>query len=249
MFSTGNSLLETVKKQYNFKLRLYMNLFISLVVVKVIAILFTAGGTGSYGTGTGNIYFYEKFYSSNIIIAFTLLWAFFAAVLLTTRDYRDMDFVFIGNRLSSNISNMGFLVTASLAGGFTAVLGGVLLRVILYYSLGPYNILSDYYFVSLGDLSRAVLATFLYLILACALGYFCGILVQLSKAFVVILPALFFGTLITVSAREEAHLVDYVFNFIVEESSFTLFLVKVIFTAAILFGSSLLLSNRLEVRK
>ncbi len=249
MSSTKNSLLETVKKQYMFKLRLYINLFISLIVVQVIAILFSSGGVGSHGTSTGNINFFEKTFSSDIIIVFSLMWAFFAAVLLTTRDYRDMDFVFIGNRVSSNISNMVFLATASLVAGFTAVLGGVLPRVILYYSLGPHHILSDNYFLSLGDLSLAVLATFLYLILICALGYFCGMLVQLSKAFVVIIPALFFGTLITASAREEAHLVDYVFNFFVEESSLSLFLVKVIFTAAVLFGSSLLMSNRLEVRK
>ncbi|RQD74748.1 MAG: hypothetical protein D5R97_07280, partial [Candidatus Syntrophonatronum acetioxidans] len=164
-----NSLLEAVKKQYMFKLRLYMNLFISLVVVQVIAILFTTAGVGGRGTGAGNVNFNETFYSSDIIIAFTLIWAFFTALLLTTRDYRDMDFVFLGNRLSSNISNMGFLVTASLAVGLTAVLGGVFLRVLLYFSLGPYQILSENYFVSLGGLSLAVLVTFLYLILACAL--------------------------------------------------------------------------------
>jgi len=86
----------------------------------------------------------------------------------------------------------------------------------------------------------------LYLLLISALGYFCGVLVQLSKVFIVILPALYIGT-VDFLARE-LPVIEKVYNFIIGENSLALLAVKVLITTALIYACSSVLANRLEVR-
>lgn len=249
MFSTETNLLEVAKTQYNYKLKSFRRMFLAMIILQVIALFFSLGGVGSSGTSSGGVELSTKNYSSEIIIIFTFFWAFVVAVMLTTREYRNIDFAFVSNRLSSDLSNIGFLVTAGLAGGLTTILGGVLLRVIVYFSRGSANILSENFFVAPGELLVGFTVTVLYLLLLSAIGYFCGILVQLNKAFLVILPALLFGTQIVAVRGNQLQMLRRAIDFIVSESFLPLLALKVLLMASLLFGSALLLSNRLEVRR
>lgn len=130
------------------------------------------------------------------------------------------------------------------------MLGGVVLRLAVFFSTGGAGIVSQNFFLTPADLAAGVAVTALYLLLFSAAGYLCGILAQISKAFVVILPSLFFGLLILAGRddriREELSQVIY---FVAQESSLILLALKIILTAAVLFGTALLISNRAEVRK
>lgn len=249
MFLTESNLLKVTKTQYNYKLKSYRRMFLAMIVLQVIALLFSLGGVGGSGTSSGSVMLSTKNYSSDIVIIFTLFWAFFVAIMLTTREYRNIDFAFVSNRLSSNLSNIGFLVTAGLVGGLAAILGSLLLRVIVYFSYGSANIVRENFFVAPGELLLGVTVMVLYLLLLSAIGYFCGMLVQVSKAFLLILPALFFGSQIIVARGGQIQMIEGAIDFIVYESSLPLFALKVLLLASLLLGSSVLLCNSLEVRK
>ena len=106
------------------------------------------------------------------------------------------------------------------------------------------------FFMTPAELAVGTAVTALYLLLLGTAGYLCGMLVQYSKVFVVILPSLFFGLLILVG--RDAGIREMLLppiNFVVQESSLILLALKIILIAAVMFGIALLLSNRAEVRK
>ncbi len=250
MFSTETSLITAAKQQYKYKLKSYVNLFYTLIGVQGIAFLFSLGGTGGMSSTFGNtITVSLKNYSGDILITFTFFWAFIVAYLLTTKEYRDMDFTFVSNRLSSNLANIVFLITANILGGLTAILGGVLLRVIVFFNVGSTNILRENFFISPGYLLSGFILTGLYLLLLSSIGYLCGVLVQLNRVFLVVLPGLFFGTLILAGRGNQLETVFKVVHFITQESSLPIFAIKIILVVGLLFTAASLLSDKLEVRK
>jgi len=244
------SLFSMTKTQYQYKLKAYTGLFGKLAAFQAIAMLLSLGGMGAGMGGSGStIFFSIKMFSNEIIVFFTFFWIFVVSLLLTTRDYRDSDAVFVSNRLSSNLANGAFLFTCCLAGGLSAVLSGVVLRLAVFFSTGGAGIVSRNFFMTPTDLAAGVAVTTLYLLLFGAAGYLCGMLVQYSKVFVVILPSLFFGLLIL--AGRDAGIREVLLpaiNFVVQESSLILLALKIILIAAVMFGVALLLSNRAEVR-
>ncbi|MBS3976475.1 MAG: hypothetical protein KGZ75_07080 [Syntrophomonadaceae bacterium] len=250
MSLTKTSLFNVTKTQYQYKLKAYIGFFGALAAVQAIAVLLSLGGMGGAGTGTEMIQFSIKLFSNEIIVLLTFFWAVVVSVALTTKGYRDGDAVFVSNRLSSNLANGAFLLTCCLAGGLTAVLSGVVLRLVLFFSTGGAGIVSQNFFMTPAELAVGTAVTALYLLLLGTAGYLCGMLVQYSKVFVVILPSLFFGLLILVG--RDAGIREMLLppiNFVVQESSLILLALKIILIAAVMFGIALLLSNRAEVRK
>jgi len=250
MSLTKIRLFYVTKKQYKYKLMAYSGLFWTLAAVQTIAILLSLGGTGGWNMGRGTILFSIKTLSNEIIVLLTFLWAFAVSVILTTKSYRDGDAVFVSNRLSSNLANGAFLITYCLIGGLSAVLGGAVLRLIFFFSTGGLGIVSQNFFLSPTELAAGFAVTTLYLLLISTAGYLCGILVQCSKVFVVILPSLFFGVLI-LAGRDAGirEMLLQAINFLVHESSFIMLTLKAILITAVVFGIALLISNRTEVRK
>ncbi|MBU7005978.1 hypothetical protein [Phosphitispora fastidiosa] len=251
MSLTETNLIEVTKRQYFYKLRGYMSMFLNMVGVQIVALLFSSGGvSGSSGMSSNNIQFSVNWFSADMVISFTLMWAFVVAIYLTTNDYRNIDFGFVSNRLSSNISNIAFLLTAGVAGGITASLAGYLIRVIVYLSTGSQNIVSENFLILPQELLAGTIAAALYIILVSSLGYFVGVLAQLHKIFVVLLPALIFGAMIaeTRIAGKPQTFVKLT-EFFTNEGSFTLFALKVMITVVVLFWGGIIMSNRLEVRQ
>ncbi len=96
----------------------------------------------------------------------------------------------------------------------------------------------------------SIFVAILYALLLSCLGYFFSMLVQRNKAFALLLPGLFFGTLM-VEARStgQAKLLTNTIEFFTKESSPELFALKIILVSAVLLGSVILFSDRMEVRK
>ena len=250
MFLTKTSLLNVTKTQYRYKLKAYIGLFGTLAAVQAIAILLSLGGMGGASTGDNTIFFSIKMLSNEMIVFFTFFWIFVVSVILTTRDYRDGDAMFVSNRLSSNLANGTFLLTCCLAGGLSAVLSGVVLRLAVFFSSGGAGIVSRNFFMTPTELAAGVAVSTLYLLLFGAAGYLCGMLVQYSKVFVVMFPSLFFGLLILAGRDDRiGEVLLPAINFVVQESSLILLALKIILIAVVIFGIASLLSNRTEVRK
>lgn len=245
MSLTEISFVEVVRKQHAFKLKSYGGVFTSLVMIQFIALLFSFGASGGMGSSSGSISYEISYYSGWIIISFTYLWAFITAILITTKAYRNDDFTFVSNRLTSNLSNIFFLLTASLIGGVTALLASnvIKLLVVLFYDL-DYVIGAS---LTIQDFFIGLLSTTLYIFMFTAAGYLVGTLVQLHKLFVIIIPAVFIGGLFVDVGQFQ--LISHISEFYVTEASFLLFVIKSVITVVLLFLTSIVLSNRLEVKQ
>lgn len=242
MSFTEVNLLSVSIRQYFYKLKAYSSLFHSLIIVQLIALLFSSGGVASMAGGNGGLSVSLKGYSSDIVIIFSLLWIMFIAIQLSTKTFKNMEIPLVTNRLSGNLSNIGFLTTACIYGGITSSLLGVLLRLIAYWAFDRSQIVLSRF--SPTELILSIFAAIFYMCLISALGYFIGVLIQVHGAFAIILPALLLGVL-----KVNHDFVFSVFAFFVYETSLAVFVLKVIFISTILFGVSILTSNRMEVSK
>lgn len=248
MSLTKVSLREIIKQQYAYKLKAYSQVFMSLVIIQVFAILFSQGGSATMGSSGGLIDLELSYYSSDVVIAFTLLWGFITAILITTKAYRNDDFIFVTNRLTSNLSNMLFLLTASVIGAITALMSSFIVKIIIVLFKSEVFITGTASGAGGFDLIIGFFATVLYIFLVSALGYFAGTLIQLNRVFAFVLPILFVGGLILDGMIGQAGIVARMFTFFFLEEVFIFFIVKSLITAGLLFTGAFILSNRMEVK-
>ncbi|MFA1710684.1 hypothetical protein ACDX66_03145 [Peribacillus frigoritolerans] len=246
MSLTKVNLKETVKKQYFFKLKANIDAFSSLIGIQLLALLFSIGGVSSAGMGGSNISVNIKYLSADLVIGFTLIWALVTAITITAKPYRNHDFTFVSNRLSSSLANILFLLTASIIGSITAILSGNLLKVLAYVFLDGriYGVHSG-----LEELVMGLCVTIFYVFLVTSIGYFIGTLVQVSKLVIIIIPVLFFGTLFLEGSMQKEPFLVNVFTFYTMESTLTLFIIKVVVTVAVFFAAAISILNRMEVRR
>ena len=248
MYLTKVSLWDVVKKQFRFKMKSYRGMFTSLMMLQIIGILFSLGGEGGGGGGSDTFSYDMNYYSGNIILAFMMIWAFISAIVVTTQAYRFDDYSFVANRLSSHLSNILFLGWASVIGGVSFVLASQSLKLAILFQKDREFIESQP--ITMPQMAEGLAATILYLFLFTALGYLVGMLVQRNKAFIIILPALLFGSLfLNVFLASESTLVIDIGQIFVRETSILLFMLKVLLTSALAYAISVWISNSLEVRK
>lgn len=241
------NLPEIVKKQYLFKLKSYNRIFSSMVVLQIVGILFSLGGTGGGGGGSNNIEYKVSYYSSTTVMFFTFLWAFISAILLTTKANRFDDFSLITTRVCSHLSNFLILLTASILGGLSFFLSGFLLKLIIYFFVNRQVYTGEGY-VPL-DFLIGITSSVLYVLLFCALGYVTGTLVQLHKGFILLLPGLYIGLIIWGDNNRFVRILKNITEFFTTEQSIILFGIKVIITAGMLFAFAIAISNRMEVKQ
>lgn len=236
---------EIVKQQFFYKLKAYIDSLSSLIVIQIVAILFSLGGSNSYSSFSGIVHTEVKSYSADLVIIFTMIWAFTTAITVTTKAYRYQDFTFVTNRLTSSLSNILYLIAASLVGAITAMLSKYLLIIAGYFVTdGELYMLSH----NIGDFFIGLIVSFLYILLIAAIGYLIGAFVQTNKLFTVIIPLLFIGFLYLDFSAQRKPIIEKIFQFYVEPS-LMIFTLKVTVTAAIVFAASIPIFNRMEVRK
>lgn len=241
------SLSEVVWKQFVFKSKSFFTTFGTLVILQVLAIFFSSGGSGSSGFRGRDLSVELTYYSGDIVVIFTILWTFSLAIFTTTKAARYDDYAFVGNRLSSHLANILFLLTASLIGGISATLCGYIVRILGYYSdvltmgVGLFQAPVDF-LLSIGGIS-------LYVFLFAAFGYVFGMIIQFHRSFIFLLPVICVGVMIAAVSSGYDEEMKAVFDFIIMESHFWLFLLKVLLISGISFTVAILFSNKMEVRK
>ena len=247
MSLTETNVTSVAKNQYRFKSKIHSGMFFTLIAAQLLALIISFNGVASSGGGSETITFTVRYISGDIIIGFTLIWAFVLGFNMAGSGF-SQDFTFVSNRLSSHLSSIAFLLTAAVIAGVTATLGGILLRVLTVFTQSGL----DYSGLHIPPLAlfSGIFAAILYALLVSAGGYFFGMLVQQNRAFIVLLPGLLFGTLF-MEARTtgQSQLLINTIEFFIKESSHSLFFLKVSLVAALLFGLVILFSNRMEVRK
>lgn len=243
--STAN-LMDIVKKQYLFKLKANIDAFSSLVGIQVLAILFSLGGSSIHSSSSEGFYIEIKYYSADIVVVFTMIWALVTAITITTKQYRNNDFTFVTNRISSSLSNILFLLTASFVGALTAVLSRYLIQMI------GLIIYKEEFFTTAfagGEILLGLVAALIYIFTISSIGYLVGALIQINKLFAVLFPVLMIGSLFLDATMDREPSLIKIFQFYVMESSIFLFIIKMVLTSALFFLASIGILNRMEVRR
>ncbi|HPT34122.1 MAG TPA: hypothetical protein PLS32_05745 [Bacillota bacterium] len=247
MSLTETSVPAVAWKQYRFKTKIYAANLITLLAAQLLGLLLSLRGVGFSGYSTETVTYQITYISGDIIVVITLIWAFVVGYNLAGNSFKQ-DFVFVSNRLSSHFSNIAYLLTSAVIAGVTASLGGILLRVLVLLAYGGQNHFG--LFIPPLDLAGGIFAAILYALLVSAGGYLFGMLVQLSRAFIVLVPGLLIGALyMEVKTTGQARLLLDAINFFVQESSYFLFFVKVFLAVVLGFALVIFFSQRMEVRK
>ncbi|MFC5465293.1 hypothetical protein ACFPM4_11085 [Lederbergia graminis] len=237
-----------VKKQFSFKTRAFLGVFSSLAMTQILGIILSLTGVASSGFFSDELEINLYYYSANMVIMLSMIWALISGILITARATRYDDFSFVTNRLSSNIANILFLITASVVAGILAMASSYFLRIITYFDSDVQLHIAGGVYAKPNELLIGIIATVLLLLLFSSIGYFVGMLIQINKVFSILLPVLLFG-LMVVDGVSGGDNVKKVYEFIFKEASLGLFTVKIIVISALLFVTSIIMTNRLEVRK
>ncbi|WP_078553055.1 hypothetical protein [Bacillus alkalicellulosilyticus] len=247
MSLTSNETLNLAKKQYKYKTKAYMNAFVSMIFVQCIAIIFSFNGIESMGTGSDTIFVTVNIINGNAILFFTLIWAFVISLTLTKKAYRDIDFVFPSTRLTSHLSNIGLLITISVIGAISCLLGSAFVRLISFV-IHSTSFTIESFLIGPLEFAMGILVSSLYLLLVCTVGYVFGLLVQWHKAMGFVIPAFLIGYHIQ-EVRSVGQVRFTVIQFFTSETSLLLFVIKVIVSVSILLFVIVKLTNRLEVKR
>ncbi|WP_380086640.1 hypothetical protein [Evansella tamaricis] len=248
MYLAKPTIGKVIKKQFIYKLKANLEVYATLVGVQLFALLLSFNAVAGSGGGNNFINIRTNYYSVDLVIIFTMFWAFITAIILTTKTSRNEDFNFVTTRMISNLSNGCFLLTASIVGGVTAMLTTFMQKIILFFIGGDIFLLPENVTSYMLEVFMGSGVAILHVLLLSMLGYFIGTLVQLNKIFAVVLPIVFFGLLFTGGQNGPPLVLTQIFQFFFSETSLVLFVLKAILSAALLLNLSIYLSNRLEVR-
>lgn len=250
MSLTEPRLTDIVKKQFRYKLNAYTGVFSSLLVMQLIGIFFgfnAGGGGGSYNGNT--LTFDYRLASGDMPVIFTLIWAFSMGILVTTLAYRNDAFSFISNRLSHHLSSFLLLLVASSIAGTTATLAGSIIKFISLFQNDLLFSETISLFASPFDFSMQIVTSIVYTILFAGLGYLIGSFIQLSK---LVIPLLIVGLFILPMFGLNVYgsgIIEKMVVFFGTETLFPIFLLKVIMTVSVFYAISILITNKMEVRK
>lgn len=242
-------LSQVVKQQFARKLKAYSGYLTSLVIFQVIAILLSLGnGATSINSTSGGTGVSIEVYSADNVLSMTLLWSFITGILITNKYNREIDLTFISSRLSMSLSNIAYLLMINIAAALTVVLSGFLLKLNVRFSSGSEQLLNSAHLLGVDGWSKGVAVILLVLFLTSALGYFLGVMASAKRAvkvsFYVLLAAFFIVVMLTAWITP----IETLWNVYADESSFVLFAVKMIVTAAALFSLATYLIKKQEVR-
>lgn len=242
MFFAEASLSQIIGKQLLYKLK--ASSFIGLILMHIIVMLFSVSGSGMYSSGSSSFNVTVKYYSGDVVFFSTLVWILAISVLYTKNQYKNIDFTFVSNRISSCLSDIALLITFCVAGGITSSLSGMLLRVVFYSTTPAGHVLESTFRLPLNEILIGMAANIFYLLLVAGIGYLFGMMLEVHKAFAIIVPAFLLGL-----ARTQDEFFLATLKFFTNESSLLFFSGKVMVTSALLFTLGILLYNRMEVRR
>lgn len=238
---------DIVKKQFQYKLKAYVGIFTSLVVVQIIAIIFSYGGTGGGFSSSNGIDVRYQTYTVDNVIVLTSLWALIHAIILTTKKDWQHAFPFVGNSWTNNLSNILLLLFASIIAAVLTVLSAFAIRVIIFHFVNEDLFRSYTFFLTAENILSGWYVLTFHFFFICAIGYFLGTVSRIHPMLPILVPVIMIGLLIVFEQIHQGFMIE-IATFYYEETNPALFFVKMVTTSTILFAVSVFISNRTEVR-
>ncbi|HEY4600852.1 MAG TPA: hypothetical protein VIG73_06185 [Cerasibacillus sp.] len=232
---------------FQYKWKAYRSTLTTLVLLQLIAILFSLGGSSVSETGNGFISIQLKNINANIVIILTLLWAFVTGILITTKSYREKDYHFVTTRINSNVANILFLASISVLAGLTTIMSRYLIISLHTLFVGLEEVISLSAIADLQGYVYGVMGTIIYIFFFSIIGYLIGCLVQVHYSFAFLIPTVIIGTIVMLNTMN-IDLLYKVNHFYFFESSFPIFLLKTLTTITVAILCAFWISNQKEVR-
>jgi hypothetical protein len=212
-----------------------------IIVTQIIGMLFTlTNAGGSMATSNGLYSFIISINSTIQVFIFTAACIMGATISLNGRENKYKDFTLISNGLSSNLSNMLFIITLSFFGAVTSALSGPFIRGIKYLIIGSSKIIEEGFIVTTSEIILSIFASFLYILALSSVVYLCTVLTTKYKAFIIVILAM------VVLLPQTTILMDIV-RFYGSGNTFLMFTLKALSTYGIFSAGSLLVSYNMEV--
>ncbi|CAM3139222.1 hypothetical protein FITA111629_05995 [Filibacter tadaridae] len=248
MYLTVPRLTDIVKKQFRYKMNAYTGIFSSLLIMQLIGIFFGVNSYSSY-EASESLRITDATSTGDTPVVLTLVWAFITGILVTTLAYRNDAFSFVSNRLSHHLSSFLLVLLASVVGGITAVLAGSIGKFIVYAQNSTITIESPGLLDSPFSFFIGIATSILYTILFAGLGYTIGSFVQRSKLVIPLIVIVLIALPALNLSVGGVFFIEKTIAFFGTETSFLIFLMKVVITVVVLFALSVAVTNKTEVRK
>ena len=238
MSLTHKTLSQTVLIQAKWKVKAYSQALIPLLILQILMGFFNYGGGNGMSTmGNGTFSVKIHFYSLDIFLMATCLWAFITAFLIQTRGYRQTDLSTVTTRATGSIANALVLIFYSFIATIIIFMSLYMLVAVIQLNKGI-NMIPE---VALFNLTQ-FLVTFFIILLASSSGYFVSSLFNLSKVIGSVFVLAFGYFFINVLDEQLLTVMKYYF-----EAGYTLFILKALISVALLFALPVAFLNRKEV--
>lgn len=247
MYLTEPKFFDIVIRQFRFKMNANAAAFTTLIILQVV-LLFT-NISGGFSHGYDALQLYEQSLSNDAVVAATLFWACILGFLLTSEAQRNESFTFVSNRLSYHVTNFLFMLTASIIGGVTAVLTGSVVKLYAILQFEDIIVTTPGLLVAPSDFFIRLATAIAYTLLFFMVSYTIGMFIQLNKIFLLLFVIGWIALTIIENTWATFSFMQSIFAFFWHEHSMAVFLLKVSSTILGLFATSILITNRLEVRR
>lgn len=249
MFYRLTQQMPIIKHQFHFKRKAYLNLFSPLLIVQLVALLFSLGGIAQGGMGMG---IRIQYYSADVMLVFTFLWALFTGIQLSFQTHNRMMQNFITDHRTETISNGLLLGVGSVIAGFVVLLSRFILEGIVTFFFAVDFVIGIEASGTFFERMSGFCATILYIFLFSSIGYFFGSFMKRNRLFVFLIPSLIIGLFfyygMTGMDLSKDGFYAFVYQTYFQEAFFLLLLLKVIMTSILLFIGSYFITHRMEVR-
>lgn len=243
-----SALSQVVLKHYGYKLKGHSGLIYSLIIIQLTSALLSMGLRSGMSSSSEDINIAINTYSGDFLFIFSCLWMIVITTLLSSQPYRSMEFSIVNNRVASHASNILLILTYAVFAGMTAILLTEIHRLMIAVNLKEGEFLIRGLGIAPQDLFLGIIAATFYLILLAAVTYFIQTLSSLHKGLGIILWIFLFvfgfGTIGILGFS-----LGNVLRFYTAEASLGLFILKVLSTVLLLFGTSVLITRGREVER
>lgn len=239
---------DLILKQLRFKLNANAGSFTVFVILQLFALLF------SFPSESSSHFFNEQSsitlltVSGSVHTVFLFLWALFSGASLGNHQKWDEAFAFVTTRPIHHLSNLYYMIMASVMTGFAVSLISPALRLLTHLRYGEVDVLTSTITEAPSQFFLQLITAISYAFLFFMIGYAIGSYAQTGKTYGGMIIMLFLGFIFFMTFILGMQAVVAILIFFTQETFLLFFLMKIISTSAILFAFSIFTTSRIEVR-
>jgi hypothetical protein len=248
MSITNANLGKIVLKQSLYKLNANTTMLLTLIILQLIGISLSLGGSRNTSGGNGHTSIHITGFTAEIPVTLTFMSIFIIALLIAGKYYRNMDFTLVSSKTSGNLSSLVCITLFSVFSGITGALSEALVHIGVYFIHDRSKMVQAGFHIPVSEVLELAVSITFYCLLLSSIAYLFGTIVQFHGSFAFLLPAALVSIFIY-EARMRGGVFYGIVKLFTSETSLPIFAVKSLAAVLLIFAMSMLLSNRLEVRK